>query len=335
MNASKENPVYSVYVVSGSTKYNVTDALESLDWDEPEKQIAAKATISLMNVKAGSNWLSTIIKPRDRVFIYANDGSKNEEVFRGYVWTRPYDRTVTDRTLQLMCYDNLIYFQESEESEYFSSGNSTKTVVSSICNKWGVQLSYNYESITHSKLVLRGTLADIFTSDILDLVKDRTGKKYVIRSVQDVMQVNTVGSNTTVYNIKTQENAISTKSIVTMDGMITRVKILGKADDDDRKPVEATVNGNTSKYGTLQKLIDRDTNTSLADAKKEAQTIINLNGTPKYEYNIQAPDVPWIRKGDVVNVWAGDISNKKLIVKGISRTITRTEKKMDLTLEDQ
>lgn len=334
MQASTENPVYSVFVVSGTTKYNITGAVESLDWDEPEKQIAAKATIDLMNIKVGSSQLYNLINEIDRVFIYANDGTRNEEVFRGFVWTKAYKKTTTDRTLQLKCYDNMIYFQESEESEYFSSGNSTKTVMSTICKKWGVSLSYNYESITHSKLVLRGNLADIFTSDILDTVKDRTGKKYVIRSVKDVMQVNTVGSNTTIYTIKDGANAISSEIVKSMDGVVTRVKILGKADKSDRKPVAATVNGNTSKYGTLQKLIDKDENTSLANAKKEAQNIINEDGKPTIDYNIKTTDIPWIRKGDLVKVQSG-AADKTLLVIGISHSISAKEKTMDLTLEEQ
>lgn len=334
MQASTENPVYSVFAVTKDTKYNLTDALESLDWDEPEKQIAAKATIDLMNIKVGSVELYNLISEMDRVFIYADDGSKKEEVFRGFVWTKAHKETTSDRTLQLRCYDNMIFFQESEESEYFSSGNSTKTVMSSICKKWGVSLAYNYDSITHSKLVLRGNLADIFTSDILDTVKDRTGNKYVIRSVQDVMQVNPVGSNTTIYTIKSGANAISSEKITTMDGVTTRVKILGKADGKDRKPVAATVNGNTSKYGTLQKLIDKDENTSLADAKKEAQNIINIDGTPKVEYNVTTTDIPWIRKGDLVKVNAGSV-NKSLLVLGISHNIAAREKTMKLTLGEQ
>lgn len=329
------NPVYSVYVIDGSYKYNITDVVENLELSQAENQLAASATITMINTKLPKyKELYKYINERDRVFIYANDGTKTQEVFRGYIWTKTLKHSTSDKTLQIKCYDNLIYFQESEESDYYASGNSTKSILSSIFKKWGVTMNYNYQSIKHGKLALRGNLADIITSDILDKVKERTGKKYVISSVKDVIQINPIGSNTAVYSIKAGENAVSTQTVVTMEGMITRVKILGKADDNDRRPVEAVVSKNTSKYGTLQKLIDKGTDTSLADAKKEANTLIQDNSTPKHEYNVDAPDIPWIQKGDQVMVQAGDI-NKTLIVAGISHDISTKAKKMTLTLTDQ
>lgn len=335
MKATKENPIYSVAVISKSqnTKYNITPAIEDLKLEERDGQIAQSVEITFMNTKVGEVTLNSAIKARDRVYIYADDGSKKEEVFRGFVWTKQYKESTSDKTIQLKCYDHLIYFQESEESKYFSKGQSTKSVIQSICSSWGVKISYSYKSITHGKLVLRGTLSDILTSDILDLVKDRTGTKYVILSKKDVVHVKTVGTNSTIYVIKKGNNAIETKKITTMDGMTTQVKILGKATDSDRKPVEATVKGNTSTYGTLQKLIDRDEDTALANAKKEAQNIIKADGKPKVEYNVVAADIPWIRKGDKVKVQAGGI-DKTLIVSSITHNSSLTKKNMDLTLVD-
>lgn len=334
MAATKDNPIYTVYIVSGSTKYDVSGCVESISFSEGKKQFSKSVEITLANAQAGSVRLSGIFKVRDRVFIYADDGEKKDEVWRGFIWTRPYKSSADERKLSLKGYDNLIYFQESEESEFFSSGKSTKDIMISLCTKWGVSLDYSYESITHSKLALRGALSDIITSDILDLVKDRTGKKYTILSDKDVMWVKQVGQNSTVYKIEAGKNAIRTTSSCTMDGMITKVIILGKADKQDRRPVEATVEGETSKYGTLQKIITRDENTTLADSKKEGDSIIKEDGKPKWEYEVEAPDIPWIRKGDKVDVRAGDLTGF-FIVTGIDRDIKNTKKTMILTMEDE
>lgn len=335
MKASVENPIYTTYIVAGQTKYNVTPAVISLDFSDQKKQMAQSVSINLMNTQVNGQWLASLLKTRQRVFVYADDGNRYEEVYRGYIWSRGYKAGLEDREIALKCYDNLIYMQESEESVYFSAGKTTKSVMTSICGDWGVKLEYSYSSITHSKLALRGNLADIFTADILDLVKDRTGKKYVIRSSKDAMQVLAEGSNSTIYAIKAGENAISTTSEQTMSGMVTKVKIVGKADDEnDREPVEAIVSGKTSEYGTLQKVISRSENTALADAKKEAQSIVDKDGTPKWEYRLEAPDIPWIRKGDKVYVNAGDIHNSYLIATSVDRTIDNKGKKMTLTLEN-
>lgn len=330
--ASTAKPEYTVYVIADGTKYNITPAIESIDISDQKKQIAKCVTVQLMNTKVGDTHLTGLLGVRNRVYMYANDGSKKEEVFRGFLWERSYKRSVTDRTLQLKNYDNLIYFQESDHSAYFSSGKSTKDVATSICNDWGVKLEYTYESITHSKLPLRGKLSDILTADVLDLVKDRTGKKYVILSEKDVVQIKPVGANTTVYKFTADQNAIQTTSLCTMDGMVTKVIILGKEDKEERKPVEATVSGDTGKYGTIQTTINRSENTSLADAKKEAQKIIDEKGKPKEEFELHATDIPWIRKGDKVHVKAGDMTGY-YIVTGIDRIISAKERKMILDLE--
>ena len=49
--------------------------------------------------------------------------------------------------------------------------------------------------------------------------------------------------------------------------MVTRVKIIGKANNDGCSPVEATVDGKTS-YGIRQKIVSRGTNDTLDEAKK-------------------------------------------------------------------
>lgn len=333
MAETNTTPTYTVYIISGGTKYNVTKAVIGQDRSEPEGQIAQRVTLQLANVQVGNTWISSLLKARDRVFIYANEGTKEEEVFRGYLWSRARQDSLTEREVRYTCYDNLIYFQESEDSLYFTSGKTTKDIMSSICSKWGIKLQYSYDSITHAKMPLRGYLSDIFTEDILDLVKKRTKKKYVIRSEKDTMVVKPVGSNSTIYHFVAGKNVTATASGWTMDGIITKVVITGKADDDDREPIEATVSGKTGEYGTVQRLQNRNENTSLADAKIEAKNTIDENGEPKWEYEIKAPDIPWIRKGDKIHVSAGDITGYRIITE-VNRTIDQKTKEMALTLED-
>ena len=216
MAASQQKPEYTVYIVSGDTKYNVTNAVIVQDRSEPDGQIAQRVNLQLANVKVGDAWLSGLLKARDRVIIYANDGTKEDEVFRGFLWTRIRNDSLSEKDIQYVCYDNLIYFQESEDSLYFSSGKTTKDIMSSICSKWEINLQYSYESITHSKLPLRGCLSSIFTEDILELVKKRTKKKYVILSEKDTMVVRPTGANETIYHFLAGKNVTKTASGWTM-----------------------------------------------------------------------------------------------------------------------
>lgn len=332
MKASLDNPIYTVYLVDGDTKYNITPAVINIDFSDQAKQIAQAVTLTISNIKASGTTMASLIKVRQRVFINADDGTQKGEVFRGWVWTKYLEAATTGQEISVKCYDNLIYFQESEDSRYFSSGRKTDDIMGTICKDWGIKLSYSYSTITHNKLVLRGTLSDIFTSDILEKVKERTGKKYVITSQKDVMYVKPVGGNSPVYNILAKKNAVGTRAEQSMDGMITQVVILGKAEDkSERRPVVATVSGDKSTYGTLQKLKDKKEDTSLADAKKEAQNIIKEKGKPSWVYEVRSPDIPWIRKGDKVHVEAGGV-NGDFIAISVERSIGNRGKEMTLTL---
>lgn len=333
MKPSSTNPVYTVYLIAKRTgkKYDVTTITTSLQLSESNSQIAQKCQITLVQMKVDGIYLHSLVRPRDRLYVYANTGSGSKEVFRGYVWEKPYSSS-TEKELTIICYDGLIYMQESQDSKYFSAGKSTQSVLSSICESWGVPLTYNYGSITHPKLPLSGNLSDIITSDLLDEVKKQNGKKYVLYSDQDKMIVDYVGYNKTIYEIRSKQNALYTKSTETMSGVITKVIITGKEDDDERKPVEATIEGDTATYGTIQKVISNGSGTELDKAKKEANETLKENGKPKKTYNVSSIDIPWVRKGHKVKVSAGSLT-KTYIVTGVSHDAV--DKTMELDLEDE
>jgi hypothetical protein len=336
---SKTNPIYSAAVISRKTgkryaiqsiNYPESKFVTDLSLAEKDKQLAQSAQIKMMNAKTDDGYFSGIIDVLDRVFIYANDGEMSDEVFRGFVWERPYSSKV-EKEITLTCYDNLIYMMKSEISEYFSAGKSTQAILNTLCQKWGVSLDFKYKSINHPKLPLSGNLADVILSDVLDEVKKQTGTKYVVRSIQDKVTVSAVGSNDTVYEIKRADGAaISTHSTVSMDNVVTKVVITGSTDDNDKTAIEAVVTGDTAKYGTLQQIQSKSKDTTLAEAKAEANTTLKENGSPKRTYEVSAIDIPWVHKGDKVKVVAGDMSQMYIV---LSVTHNVTEKTMDLEVE--
>lgn len=315
---------YKVILIhKNTTKYDVTGAITKLNLNESDGEIAQRVELSLYNKSVvsglgGPQLLSGIVSIRDRVFIYADDGERNEEVFRGFVWSRDY-KSGKKKELSVTCYDNLIFFQESEDYKYFSAGFSTKSICGKICGDWGVTLKYHYKSITHPKLPLRGTLANIFTSDLLDEVKKKTGARYVMRSEKDIVQIYEVGLNNPKYKLTRYEggNTIETSSSKTMQGMVTRVVILGKEDKNERASIEATVDGDSYTFGILQKVLSVSTGTELAEVKEEAQALIDEKGAPLETFSVTAVDIPWVRKGDKIHVNAGDMVGY-FIVKSIT-----------------
>lgn len=330
----KMNPTYTVYIISGTKKYNVTPALVSLARIDAEGQIAQRVKIQLRNVQVDGIHLSSLLQPVNRVFIYADDGTQQDEVFRGFLWDRTYKSSISDHDLIVTAYDHLIYLQESEDTFYFSSGKSTEDVITSICRDWGIKLEYSYTNIANGKLPLTGKLYDILTTDILDVTKKQTGVPYALISEKDTMIVRTVGSNKKTYMFKAGKNVRSATSSWTMEGIITQVVVIGNANDDERTPVELVESLNVKKYGTLQKIQRKDKDLDIWSAHAEARYTLKDHSEPKWEYVLVCPDVPWIRKGDGVFVDAGDINERRLIVTAVNRTSDTKNAEMTLTMVD-
>ncbi|MCU7380523.1 hypothetical protein OBO34_19610 [Clostridiales Family XIII bacterium ASD5510] len=338
-------PEYSVVIITANgTKYYVkkmgsktSNIVISLTLDEPDGQLAQKAEVTLANIKIAGDqggFPASLFKVKSRVFIYAKGAGKTKstEVFRGFVWENRYSNK-NEKEVTLTCYDHLIYLMKSETSRYFSKGKSTKTIMKAICKSWGIKLSYSYYSITHPKLPLSGTIADVIMSDILDKVKEKKGKKYVIRSQKDRMYIKTVGKNDPFYIIDNGGRGISLgyTRTTTMEDMVTKVIITGKTAKSGKVKVAAKVNSkNKKKYGTLQKVINKDEDTKLKTVKKEAKNILKENQSPKTTYEVPALDVPWLHKGDKVGVCFSGTTITNCIVKSITHEATEGTMMMEV-----
>ena len=301
--ASKDNPHYRVTVINSSgNKYEITGALTDLVLEEQENGIAQRVKLSFMQAKHDGKYLTSLINVHDRLYVFASTGRSSQEVFRGYVWDDVYEKGET-KEISLTAYDNLIYLKESEEYKFYSSGKSTKSIFQDICNSKGIKLKYNHSSIKHGKLVIKGTIADAFDSDLLEEVRKKTGKRGVIRSTKGTLEVFTEGKgNSTIYKLYhgAGGNLIKTRHTVSLDGITTKVTIMGHAEKDKKAPIKATVKGDTKKYGTIQKTIYASESDKLSELKKEAKQLIKDDGKPKTEVQATAIDNPWIRKGDTV-----------------------------------
>ena len=330
MNASVSYPIYTaVAVASDGTKYELKKGTLNLSIEENAGELAEKVTISLANVKAGNKLLSALLALKMRLFVYANDGSKSKEVFRGYIWDKA-SSIGTENEMKIVAYTNLIYLQKSKDCMYFTAGKYTDAIIKAICSKWGISISYDYDTIKHPKMPLNNKYIADMIIEPLDAVKKQKGKKYNIRSVQDQMQIRKAGTNTEIYTFQKNGNIISAKSEESLDGIVTRVAIYGNEDDNERRAIAATVNGNTSSYGTLQDVVLMSGKTTLSEAKAEAKEILEEKGKPKPKHTVELPDVPWVHKGDCIYIYALDLSGLFLVN---SVTHEAKTKKMSVEVE--
>ena len=325
---------YRVVVMDESkNQYNIKEYIENLGWEENDGELSVRTSFVAKNDKTSKGYLSKIIKPGCLVGVFATDGaSQEEEVARGYVETwNPVEKS-GGHTLKCTCYDELYKLQKSQDNRYFPSGTGTKSAIEGIFDDWEIpQGSYQGPNASHGKTVENNKYLSDIIINLLDDAAKKGEEQCFVQARKGETSVIPRGSNKTVYVFRTDNTQMFSQSISTAD-MITRVKVVGQADDDGRTSVEATVNGET-KYGIRQRIYTRGKDESLADAKTAAQEILDDEGKIKKEIKVQSPDVPFVRKGDLVYVMS-ELAQSYYYVKGIQHTADTYSMMMDLELAE-
>lgn len=320
---------YRLVVMTESKKqYNIKEFVEDLGWEENDGELATRISFTAKNEKTSAGLISSLAKPGCLVGVFATDGSIDEEVARGYVtnW-KPLLSGSKDK-VDITCYDELYNLEESQDLIYYSSGIGTKSAITQIFDNWQIPTEkYDGPDVTHGKLAYKTeSLADVLL-DILDDAKKKGGGDAFIRAAKGKVSVLQWGSNKTVYHFEV-DNTKQVSHKMSTAGMITRVKVIGQEGDDGRSSVEAVVNGQT-KFGIRQKIYVRGKDDSVSDAQSAAQDIINDKGQVDEEITVQSPDIPFVRKGDLVHITAGTL-NDYYFVKGVRHDADSMSMTMDL-----
>lgn len=324
------NPKYYVSIVTDAEKYDVTNALTSLTLIENDGEIAQRINFSLVNAKVNGKKLSSIFNVRDKVYVYAKTDGKKTEVFRGYIWN-DIDDEAEQRELSFVAYDKLIYLQKSQDYVFIESGKSTKAIAKQLCKDWGIELSYEYSSISHGKLALRGYLSDIFLEDLINEVKKKTGKKGVMKSIKGKAYIQNVGANSEIYTLKTGDGGTTTRTRKERQmPEVTKIVIMGIESDSQRSDVKKVLTKNTKKFGTLQMIETVSSDTDIDKVTKEANETLKEKGVVKTLFTYEGIDIPFIRKGDKVKIKSNNLNNS-FIVKSISHDAM--DKKMSMEME--
>lgn len=332
LSLDSQNINYGVRVISESgQEYNIDSSVTALKWEEQEGQLAAKATVEVAAESAiDGESIRSILKLNRQVSILADWGGGFQPMFQGIIWDWDYTHA-QKKSLSITVYDPMVRLQQSKDHKYFSAGMDTKAILGTICGDAGVPLNYKWAySIAHEKKVFRQNAISDMIIELLDEVKKQKHAGYVMLYRDGTLEINGYGNNSDMYKFGSMIT-ISTEDKLTQNNLVTRVKVLGKADDEGRSSVDAVVNGNLE-YGVLQEIVIRDQDKELGTAKQEAQDILDERGEPEETVLATAPDVPFIRKGDAVEMHAGNLIGIFYVL-GVSHDAF--SRQMTMTLERQ
>ena len=308
-------------VSCGSGKYEVVldnqhylrELLESITLTDSLSSIAYKAQIKM---PATADFPGITNGQQCRVSGIPFGGASMAYLLHpGVVWDID-SITKGKKHLTAIVYDSTIYLEKSEDEYLFPDGQTASQRIKQYAADW--EISIDLSNFPDTKVLLaktgigsshRGYIYDMIMSDLKESVS-KGGTMYRPRITANGLELYEIGSNSTVWVLESVESIEQNR---TLEGTVTRVKVLGKETEGQRTPVLALVNGETAKYGTLQKILQDEKITSTAEAKRKGQAM--LTGVQE-TFTVTGPDINTIRAGDKVV-----LNSLSLIVTDISHEL--------------
>ena len=331
----KFNPKKTIYILraitSDGTIYNVTNAIESLTWDDGEKEVSRKCLVELFNAKVKKDkWLTNVIGIGTQFILYADikDGNGEKEILKSTSWTWEY-RSAKERILSLTLYENSFYMTQSSGNYYASKGKKTDVLVKEICKKAGIKVRYEYETITHQAIKNQNKKYSDMVLDLIEEVEKQNKTKAVVEMDGDTLVITKRG-NKNKYKLSLK-NVGEVYHSYDKIGMVTKVLITSSASNADSEPsIVGTKEGNLE-YGTIQHIVNQASKDDKKEAEKEAEQILEEKGEPEETIKVDgAPDYPFLRKGEIIQAELEDIVGEFYIIADYHNADNKT---MDLELE--
>ncbi|MBB6673023.1 XkdQ/YqbQ family protein [Cohnella nanjingensis] len=320
------------YQVMLAGKYQLDDLVESLSLEEALDEVAYRATIKLLVTPDLPQ-----LAPGQSIEIKGTptDGTDIVTILSGVIWECE-STSANSKHLQLIAYDKMIYLAKSDDERLMTAGQTAAQRLKSYAKDWQIPLGNIVDTkIPLARDVKRTKSIWAMIQEDLKETADKGGGMFRPRMTPTGVDLLQLGSNKTVWDLDILQEIGQRR---TLEGAVTQVKVLGTqapkaktapAEVDTSKmtmeeigrkygatvsgtgtgkkakmpelpsPVLAVIKGETSKLGTIQKVIQNDKIKSAADAQTAGKK--ELGGIQE-TFTVSGPDNNLIRAGDKVKL---------------------------------
>lgn len=236
----------------------------------------------------------------DLIEIVKNKEPGKGTVFKGIVWDKKTSAT-QNKIGNILCKERTVYIEESEDEQIFSKGTTASQRATQLCGEWNVPIG-NFAD-TGVPLEKSAPKVKAIYEMMLDDLRETAEKggglfKYRMQNKLDLVQL---GSNKKVHDITKTITHVGQTG--TLQGMVTKIKVLGKQDDKKKTPVIGVFEKGTSK-GTIQKVVRDEKIKNNSAAKQKADALFSGG---EGQITTSGIDIPDIRAGDKVIINAFEI----------------------------
>lgn len=290
-------PGLQAYEVVLNNKHYLRELVEKITLEDSLDEIAYRGNVQLV---VTPDFPGIQMGQPIRVSGIPFGGTKMAYLLHPAVVWETDSRTKGLKHLPVSIYDPLIYLKESEDEYLFPAGQTATQRIKKYAADWQIPVAnIPNTGVQLAKAVYR--VQGIYSMLLADLKEtaQKGGKMYIPRMTYQGLTLFEIGTNSTVWVLESAANIEELGQKRTLSGAVTQVKVLGASSEDKRSPVLTIEKKDTTKYGTIQKVIQDSKITSAASGKKAAQQM--LSG-PVETFTYDGLDINTIRAGDKVMV---------------------------------
>ena len=255
------------------------------------------------------------------------------ELFRGYVFSRDSSSAPIGDVLQLKAYDPMIYLTLNEY-DLVKKKKTASQIIREIVVKAGLVPGSPFQDtgVKLSKLTTRGL--SLYDGCVLALQKNQklTGKRYRLQAKQGKVVLFKRVAPADTWTFDSRVNIVDASHSVSIEDLTTRATIRAQA---EKKVVtrEAKVAAEVeNKYGKVHKIVDIG-DYSASEMQKARRAVVRDEGKPAEEISITVPIITSIEAGDGVYVYDDDLKFKQLFwVEEVTHSITPVGGTTQMTL---
>ncbi len=245
------------YMSSGGETKDITSLCSSIRWSGDMHQAARKLELQIISPAFDGSIPRVEAKPGEKIILLDDDG---QEIFQGYVFTR--EKSLSQQSLNIQCYDGLIYLTKSKASYNFSR-MSAEEITGKVCGEIGVLKGKLADTgISQSLIIMDKSPYEIITA-AYENAGVHTGKKYVVLFRKGRLDVLEKGEDEVSCVLDHRTNISNSQYGESIENMINRVMVY---DENGNMKTKVDSQEWVKSFGVLQSSYKKE-------AGKDANTV--------------------------------------------------------------
>lgn len=294
--------------------------LESLTVEELDGELAQRLSCSVVNDRVAQKRMAQYLANGSEIRYFAGHKRPLDEQFRGRIFRNSSSWGLGPQH-EITAYDPLFYLQQSQDDRYYSAGKTGEQIIRDIARAWGIPVKkLNGPNEKLSKKAFPGkSLAEMIGATLAETRK-KGGGKWIARMDGGKLETVRRASNKRPFVFRAEDMAELNEDR-SIENLVTVAKIVGR--DKSGSKTLGTAEGLT-KYGKLQRIINRTDFETPAATKKAAIQLIRNEGREIRVRTFAAPDIPALRKGDLVVARARTLDDQYIVRSVVHDPLSRT-----------